>query len=244
MINNNLVEVKNNTVVVSSLQIAEHFGKRHDNVVRDIENLITDMGMLKNEDISNRGVLKIEDTPELFYKTTYIQEQNNQKYPMYLMNRDGFSLLVMGFTGKEALEWKIKYIKAFNAMEQEIQHKEYQASLAKSSENELLRKKVEQLKKDKFDISIQVDLAIRERRNLETELEIQEKVINNIKKAYIEKFEKDKNNITNTEMDEWNKMRLAQLEVYIKSVIEAVKIRGSIGMKDIQRINKFVDDLI
>lgn len=75
-------------------------------------------------------------------------------------------------------------------------------------------------------------------------MEIQEKVINNIKKAYIEKFEKDKNNITNTEMDEWNKMRLAQLEVYIKSVIEAIKIRGSIAMKDIQRINKFVDDLI
>lgn len=233
MINNNLVEVKNNTVVVSSLQIAEHFGKRHDNVKRDIETIINAVPLLK-----------IEGTPKMFQKSTYIHEHNKKEYPMYLMNRDGFSLLVMGFTGKEALEWKIKYIKAFNAMEQEIQHKEYQASLAKSSENELLRKKVEQLKKDKFDISIQVDLAIRERRNLETELEIQEKVINNIKKAYIEKFEKDKNNTTNTEMDEWNKMRLAQLEVYIKSVIEAVKIRGSIGMKDIQRINKFVDDLI
>lgn len=234
MINNNLVEVKNNTVVVSSLQIAEHFGKEHRSVLKSIKDLLLNI----------EGLHNFEHTPKMFQKSTYIQEQNNQKYPMYLMNRDGFSLLVMGFTGKEALEWKIKYIKAFNAMEQEIQHKEYQASLAKSSENELLRKKVEQLKKDKFDISIQVDLAIRERRNLETELEIQEKVINNIKKAYIEKFEKDKNNITNTEMDEWNKMRLAQLEVYIKSVIEAVKIRGSIGMKDIQRINKFVDDLI
>ena len=184
-----------------------------------------------------------ENSATNFYEETTF-DYRGRKFPIYLMDKDGFSLLVMGFTGKEALEWKIKYIKAFNAMEQEIQHKEYQASLAKSSENELLRKKVEQLKKDKFDISIQVDLAIRERRNLETELEIQEKVINNIKKAYIEKFEKDKNNITNTEMDEWNKMRLAQLEVYIKSVIEAVKIRGSIGMKDIQRINKFVDDLI
>lgn len=234
MINNNLVEVKNNTVVVSSLQIAEHFGKEHRSVLKSIKDLLLNI----------EGLHNFEHTPKMFQKSTYIQEQNNQKYPMYLMNRDGFSLLVMGFTGKEALEWKIKYIKAFNAMEQEIQHKEYQASLAKSSENELLRKKVEQLKKDKFDISIQVDLAIRERRNLETELEIQEKVINNIKKAYIEKFEKDKNNITNTEMDEWNKMRLAQLEVYIKSVIEAIKIRGSIGMKDIQRINKFVDDLI
>lgn len=221
-----LVQIQNNRVVVSSKQVAKRFGKLHKDVLESI-----------------RQILVAENSATNFYEETTF-DYRGRKFPIYLMDKDGFSLLVMGFTGKEALEWKIKYIKAFNAMEQEIQHKEYQASLAKSSENELLRKKVEQLKKDKFDISIQVDLAIRERRNLETELEIQEKVINNIKKAYIEKFEKDKNNITNTEMDEWNKMRLAQLEVYIKSVIEAIKIRGSIGMKDIQRINKFVDDLI
>lgn len=229
MINNNLVEIKNNRVVVSSLQIAEHFDKEHKNVLRLTSSLLSS---------SNSGRLS-----KHFFKSNYTDDKG-EKRPMYLMDRDGFSLLAMGFTGDKALKWKLDFIDAFNAMEQEIQHKEYQASLAKSSENALLRKKVEQLKKDKFDISIQVDLAIRERRNLETELEIQEKVINNIKKAYIEKFEKDKNNITNTEMDEWNKMRLVQLEVYIKSVIEAIKIRGSIGMKDIQRINKFVDDLI
>ncbi len=40
---------------------------------------------------------------------------------MYLMNRDGFSLLVMGFTGAKALEWKLKYIEAFNAMERAIE---------------------------------------------------------------------------------------------------------------------------
>lgn len=229
MINNNLVEIKNNRVVVSSLQIAEHFDKEHKNVLRLLSSLLSS---------ANKQRLS-----KHFFKSNY-KDETGKNNTMYLMNRDGFSLLVMGFTGDKALKWTLDFIDAFNAMEQEIQHKEYQASLAKSSENELLRKKVEQLKKDKFDISIQVDLAIRERRNLETELEIQEKVINNIKKAYIEKFEKDKNNITNTEMDEWNKMRLAQLKVYIKSVIEAVKIRGSIGMKDIQRINKFVDDLI
>lgn len=224
-----LVQIQNNRVVVSSLQIAEHFDKEHKNVLRLLSSLLSS---------ANKQRLS-----KHFFKSNY-KDETGKNNTMYLMDRDGFSLLAMGFTGDKALKWKLDFIDAFNAMEQEIQHKEYQASLAKSSENALLRKKVEQLKKDKFDISIQVDLAIRERRNLETELEIQEKVINNIKKAYIEKFEKDKNNITNTEMDEWNKMRLAQLEVYIKSVIEAVKIRGSIGMKDIQRINKFVDDLI
>ena len=62
-------------------------------------------------------MLNFEHT-QMFHKTTYINEQNKQQYPMYLMNKDGFSLLVMGFTGKEALKWKIKYIEAFNDMEQ------------------------------------------------------------------------------------------------------------------------------
>ena len=53
----------------------------------------------------------------LFYGTKWANEQNWQEYPEYLMNRDGFSLLAMGFTGKKALEWKVKYIQAFNAME-------------------------------------------------------------------------------------------------------------------------------
>ena len=53
----------------------------------------------------------------MFFLESYINEQNGQKYLQYLMNRDGFSLLVMGFTGKKALEWKLKYIEAFNTME-------------------------------------------------------------------------------------------------------------------------------
>lgn len=90
---NNLVYLKNDEPVCSSLQVAEKFGKRHDNVMQSI-----------------RGLLKNEGTYEMFKKSSYIEEQNNQKYPMYLMNRDGFSLLVMGFTGKKALEWKLQYI--------------------------------------------------------------------------------------------------------------------------------------
>lgn len=57
---------------------------------------------------------------KMFHETTYIHPQNGQEYPMFLMNRDGFSLLAMGFTGKEASEWKRKYIRAFNAMEEQI----------------------------------------------------------------------------------------------------------------------------
>lgn len=60
-------------------------------------------------------------TKFLFQKTTF--ENRGKQYPMYLMNHDGFSLLVMGFTGKAALEWKLKYIEAFNKMEKEIANK-------------------------------------------------------------------------------------------------------------------------
>lgn len=103
-----LLPISNGQPTASSRDIAEHFGKEHKNVLRDIENLIG-------------GLPNFEQTP-MFFKTTYIHPQNGQAYPMYLMNRDGFTLLAMGFTGKEALEWKIKYINAFNAMEQELRN--------------------------------------------------------------------------------------------------------------------------
>lgn len=103
---NELVQIINNQVVVSSRQVADSFGKEHRGVLRDIGVLL-------------EGVA--QDCADLmFHKTTYIHEQNKQEYPEYLMNRDGFSLLVMGFTGKEALEWKIKFIKAFNDMEAQL----------------------------------------------------------------------------------------------------------------------------
>lgn len=106
-----ILSTQNGEPVVSSRQIAESFGKEHRNVMRDIENLMSE------------GALKNEHTP-LFYKTEYVHEQNGQTYPMYLMNRDGFTLLAMGFTGKAALEWKIKYIAAFNAMEQQLNQRQ------------------------------------------------------------------------------------------------------------------------
>lgn len=91
--------------VVSSLQIAEDFGKQHKHVLESIENIKAE----------NSAVT------ELFYETTY-KAGTGKKYKMYLMNRDGFSLLVMGFTGKDALDWKLKYIKAFNEMEKQIKN--------------------------------------------------------------------------------------------------------------------------
>lgn len=91
--------------VASSLQVAKDFNKNHRDVLKAIEKM-------------KDGVA--QNFADLFYKSEYEHLQNRQHYPMYLMNRDGFSLLVMGFTGKDALEWKLKYIQAFNAMEKEL----------------------------------------------------------------------------------------------------------------------------
>lgn len=104
---NELVTMYNHQLVTDSRQVAEHFGKDHRHVTRDIETLLG-------------GMPKIGHTQQMFYKSTYRNEQNGQEYKMYYMNRDGFSLLVMGFTGQKALEWKLKFLEAFNAMEKAI----------------------------------------------------------------------------------------------------------------------------
>lgn len=124
---NELVYLKNNEAVCDSLQVAEKFGKRHDRVLRAIENLLL-------------GLPKIEETPKMFWKSFYIEEQNGQRYPKYIMNRDGFSLLVMGFTGRKALEWKLQYIKAFNQMESFIKEKSTQTWVETRKAGKLTRK--------------------------------------------------------------------------------------------------------
>ena len=97
------ITTSNGELVVSSRQVAENFGKEHSKVIRSIE-----------------GIANFGDTQGMFHKVSYVNEQNGQEYKEYLMNRDGFSLLVMGFTGKEAMAWKLKYIEAFNAMEKKL----------------------------------------------------------------------------------------------------------------------------
>lgn len=103
---NELVFLKNRQALTTSLKVADYFEKRHDNVMAAIENSIAQLG----------GILKNQHTPP-FIKTTYTNEQNGQKYPMYLLNRDGFVFVVMGFTGEKAAQLKWAYIQEFNRME-------------------------------------------------------------------------------------------------------------------------------
>lgn len=100
-----LVKVENNQIVTDSRSVAEHFGKEHKHVLEAIDNLVAQNSATKN----------------MFLRQT--REYRGRDFRYYLMNRDGFSLLVMGFTGKAALNWKLKYIEAFNMMEKEITNK-------------------------------------------------------------------------------------------------------------------------
>lgn len=105
---NELVTIYNHQLVTDSRQVAEHFEKQHQHVIRDIENLVN---KAEEKDASKIG--------RMFFETTMPDAYGRMKR-VYLMNRDGFSLLVMGFTGQKALEWKLKFLEAFNAMEKAI----------------------------------------------------------------------------------------------------------------------------
>lgn len=102
---NPIVFTKDGEVFANSRDVAAFFGKDHNHVLRDIDNLISaepELGRSK------------------FGQTPYIHPQNGQTYRSYDMDRDGFTLLAMGFTGGKALKWKLRYIEAFNAMEAEL----------------------------------------------------------------------------------------------------------------------------
>ena len=105
-----LVEIskigKQEAAVVSSLDIAETFGKEHKNVLKDIRELnCSDEFRLLN-----------------FEQSNYLNEQNH-KQPLYYLTRDGFTILAMGYTGEKAMRFKEAYIKQFNAMERALQGK-------------------------------------------------------------------------------------------------------------------------
>ena len=90
-------------LVVTSRQIAEDFDKRHADVIEKIEELI-----------------KTENSVMTMFIESSYKAGTGKSYKEYLITRDGFSLLVMGFTGSKALQWKLKYIEAFNKMEEAI----------------------------------------------------------------------------------------------------------------------------
>lgn len=149
------VYLSDNVPVVTSRNVAEYFHKSHKNVLRDIDNLISDMEEIgyqssklssdifnQNPKLGSDSPLKLRATQNsklradshsklnamgdssklrrpMFQEITY-RAGTGKAYREFEMTRDGFTLLAMGFTGKEALGWKLKYIDAFNRMEEYI----------------------------------------------------------------------------------------------------------------------------
>lgn len=120
-----LVYLNNEEAVCDSLLVAEKFEKQHKNVIQAIEKIISDS--------------PAENSARCFKRTTYKDEQGKPR-PMYYMNRDGFTFLVMGFTGKKANEWKWNYINAFNSMEAILKERSTEAWLETRQHGKLTRK--------------------------------------------------------------------------------------------------------
>lgn len=103
-----LVTSYNGVLVADSLEVADRFGKRHTHVLRSIDDLIN---QLESQSTQNWADYFIPDD---------YQDNKNRTQRRFKLTRDGFSLLVMGFTGPAALHWKLLYIEAFNKMEQAL----------------------------------------------------------------------------------------------------------------------------
>ncbi|EAH5830921.1 Rha family transcriptional regulator [Campylobacter jejuni] len=102
------LEVANDQVTTTSLDIAAVFNKRHDNIIAKIETFPKD------------------SFTDLNFKASKYIDSTGRILPCYKITRDGFSLLVMGFTGEKAYKWKIEFIKVFNEMEKRLRNIEYE----------------------------------------------------------------------------------------------------------------------
>lgn len=131
--------MKDQQAVTSSLQVAETFGKEHRAVLKAIDDL--------KEGLAQKYA-------DLFCEDTYIHPQNKQAYRVVYMNRDGFTLAVLGFNNSQkVLEFKLKYIEAFNQMEKEIQQPKLPTSQRKLamlalSANEETNERVDVIEKE------------------------------------------------------------------------------------------------
>jgi len=99
------IQPKEAVLGVLSTQVAEKFGKNHKNVLRDIKNLISTVDAEFNR---------------LNFEPVEYRDEKGESRPAYILTEAGFSLLVMGFTGEEAVKWKIAYITAFQRMREAL----------------------------------------------------------------------------------------------------------------------------
>lgn len=100
------LKVKNGVATTTSLQVAEYFGKQHKDVIRAIRNMASEISPHEHE----------RNFAPMFVDIKTGQGATRQSIA-YTLTRDGFTLLAMGFTGKQAFRFKVEYIAAFNKLE-------------------------------------------------------------------------------------------------------------------------------
>ncbi|EHP1379814.1 phage regulatory protein [Enterococcus faecalis] len=211
----NLVIMKDQQAVTSSLQIAETFNKNHRDVLAAIDDL-------------KEGVA--ENYADLFYEDTYIHPQNKQSYRQVIMNRDGFTLLAMGFTGQKALQFKLKYIEAFNQMEKEIQQPKLPTSkrelaILALSANEETNERVDNIDKRLVDIEENKLISTEDKGTIDSR--VRKKVYYLCKEQRLSQEAKS--------------MLFQDLGSSIKRLFN-VPNRGRIKDKDFQRVLEFIDN--
>ena len=119
-----LISIYKGEPITSSRKVAGIFHKQHFNVLRDIENIKNAL----EQESPKVGSHKMASEPEtskmsfqkMFFETTYQVEGNTKSYKEYLMNFDGFSILVMGFNGKKAIQFRVKFVEEFRKMREEL----------------------------------------------------------------------------------------------------------------------------
>jgi Rha family phage regulatory protein len=136
-----LVIMHDQQAVTTSLQVAKVFNKKHKHVIEAINNKI-------------QSAENSADYQKMFVAGTY-KDLQGRTYPMYYMNRDGFTFIAFGFTGKKADEFKLKYINAFNQMEKQLQQ---QKPLSLPEQISLIAKGYESLATDVNDIKNRMGL--------------------------------------------------------------------------------------
>ncbi len=157
------LNIKENKVFINSLDLAKVFNKNHKDVLETTKNQPQN-----------------DFTESNFILSTY-KDKKGELRPCYNLTRDGFSLLVMGFTGEKAYKWKVEFIKAFNEMEKRLRNIEYEKhdklafrqSLGYKSQLKQQKEKYEnKIKALKYDLEHKNELSLKRKLSQKELLEL------------------------------------------------------------------------
>jgi len=133
-----VIKSKKGNPVTTSLIVAEVFEKDHKHVIASI-----------------REILSSAENSAQYFAHGFYQDSSGKSNPMFYMNRDGFTLLVMGFTGSKALRFKIAFIEAFNEMEKRLHDSKYIIPQTFAEALELAAKQTRELESKERIIALQ-----------------------------------------------------------------------------------------